>query len=208
MEKIENIIFDLGGVLLDIDYNLTRTGFESLGITDFDKMYSQADANHLFQKLETGKISEEDFYKEFNEWTRLHLSPSQIKTAWNAMLLTFRENSLQYLASLRPHYKIYLLSNTNFIHIDSFNEIYHQIKREKPFDAYFDKAFYSCGIGFRKPNANCYEWVLDDLKIDAEKTLFIDDSEQNIEGAKNAGVNTILLRPGEKIEDLQLEQYK
>lgn len=208
MEKIENIIFDLGGVLLDIDYNLTRAGFESLGITDFDTMYSQAGANHLFQKLETGKISEEDFYKEFNEWTGLHLSPSQIKTAWNAMLLTFRENSLQYLASLRPQYKTYLLSNTNFIHIDSFREIFNHKKRETPFEAYFDKAYYSCGIGLRKPNVNCYEWVLDDLNIDADKTLFIDDSEQNIEGAKNAGVHTILLSPGEKIEDLQLEQYK
>src|SRR6185437_3336578 len=132
MEKIENIIFDLGGVLLDIDYNLTRSSFEKLGIVDFDTMYSQADASHLFQKLETGKISEEDFYKELNEWTGLHLSPSQIKTAWNAMLLSFRENSLQYLASLRPNYKTYLLSNTNIIHIDSFKEIYNYKKREKP----------------------------------------------------------------------------
>ena len=207
MEKIENIIFDLGGVLLDIDYNLTRTAFESLGIADFDTMYSLTDASHLFQKLETGKISEEDFYKELNKWTGLHLSPSQIKTAWNAMLLSFRENSLQYLASLRPHYKIYLLSNTNFIHIDSFNETFNDKKREKPFNDYFDKAFYSCGIGLRKPNMNCYEWVLNDLKTDGAKTLFIDDSEQNIEGAKNAGLHTILLKPGEKIENLSLEQY-
>ena len=207
MEKIENIIFDLGGVLLDIDYNLTRTAFESLGIADFDTMYSLTDASHLFQKLETGKISEEDFYKELNKWTGLHLSPSQIKTAWNAMLLSFRENSLQYLASLRPHYKTYLLSNTNFIHIDSFNETFNDKKREEPFNDYFDKAFYSCGIGLRKPNMNCYEWVLNDLKTDGAKTLFIDDSEQNIEGAKNAGLHTILLKSGEKIENLSLEQY-
>lgn len=207
MQKIENIIFDLGGVLLDIDYNLTRAAFESLGIADFDTMYSLADADPLFQKLETGKISEENFYKEFNHRTGNNFSPSEIKNAWNAMLLSFRENSLQYLASLRPHYKTYLLSNTNFIHIDSLKEIFNHKKRENPFDDYFDKAFYSCGVGLRKPNINCYEWVLDDLKIDGAKTLFIDDSEQNIEGAKKAGLHTILLKPGEKIEDLSLEKY-
>lgn len=207
MKKIENIIFDLGGVLLDIDYNRTRTAFERLGIADFDVMYSMADADPLFEKLETGKISEENFYKEFNHRTGNNFSPSEIKNAWNAMLLSFRENSLQYLSSLRPRYKIYLLSNTNFIHIDSINQIFNHKKREKPFDAYFDKAFYSCGVGLRKPNINCYEWVLNDLKIDGGKTLFIDDSEQNIGGAKNAGLHTILLKPGEKIENLSLEQY-
>ena len=124
-----------------------------------------------------------------------------------AMLLSFRENSLQYLVSLRPGFKIYLLSNTNFIHVDSFKEIFNHTKREKPFDDYFDKVFYSCSIGLRKPNVNCYEWVLNDLNTDAEKTLFIDDSGQNIEGAKKTGLQTILLKQGEKIEDLSLEQY-
>lgn len=205
MQKIENIIFDLGGVLLDIDYNRTRTAFESLGITDFDAMYSQADADPLFQKLETGKISEENFYKEFNHRTGENFLPSEIKKAWNAMLLSFRENSLQYLESLRSEFKTYLLSNTNFIHINSFTEIFNHKKREKPFDDYFDKTFYSCGIGLRKPNIDIYEWVLNNLNADAGKTLFIDDSWQNIEGAKKAGLHTILLKPGEKIENLSLE---
>jgi len=204
MKKIENIIFDLGGVLLDIDHSFTRAAFENLGVTDFDAMYSQANADHLFQRLETGNISEEDFYKEFNQRTKLQLPVSEIKTAWNAMLLTFRENSLEYLDRLRNYYKIFLLSNTNYIHIDSFNKKYNLVKREKPFDEYFDKAFYSCGIGLRKPDVSCYQWVLKDLKIDPETTLFIDDSTHNIEGAKQAGLQTILLKPGEKIEDLSL----
>ncbi|HEY5368806.1 MAG TPA: HAD family phosphatase [Hanamia sp.] len=205
MQKIENIIFDLGGVLLDINYHLTRVAFEDLGITNFDSMYSQANADHLFQKLETGKISEEDFYTEFNQRTGLHLTASEIKTAWNAMLLEFRENSLEYLNSLRKHYHIFLLSNTNFIHIASFNKKYNLVKREKPFDENFDKAFYSCGIGLRKPDVTCYQWVLNDLKINPETTLFIDDSAHNIEGAKHTGVQTILLKPDEKIEDLKLQ---
>lgn len=204
MEKVENIIFDLGGVLLDIDHNLTRAAFERLGVTNFDEMYSQANADHLFQNLETGKISEEYFYKEFNNRTGINLPVSEIETAWNAMLLSFREKSLEYLNRLRNHYKIFLLSNTNLIHLKSFHKIYNQKKREKLFDAYFDQAFYSCHIGLRKPGLDCYEWVLNEVKINPGKTLFIDDSAQNIEGAKQAGLQTILLKQDEKIEDLKL----
>ena len=94
MQKTEAIIFDLGGVILDIDYNLTRTAFEKLGVRNFDEMYSQSSADMLFRNLETGKISEENFYNEMNKCTGLQLSPAEIKQAWNAMLLNFREESL------------------------------------------------------------------------------------------------------------------
>ncbi|MEO6838559.1 MAG: HAD family phosphatase [Ginsengibacter sp.] len=204
MEKIENIIFDLGGVLLDIDYNLTRNAFQQLGIIDFDEMYSQAGADQLFQKLETGKISEPDFYKELNSRTGLHLAPEEIRKAWNAILLDFRESSLQFLDTIRSKYKLFILSNTNHIHLISFNKIYLNKKREKSFEKYFDKAFYSCEIGLRKPDEICYEWVLKETGIDPGKTLFIDDSEQNIDAAKKVGLQTIHLKAGKYIEDLGL----
>lgn len=204
MKKIENIIFDLGGVLLDIDYNLTRTAFENLGIINFDEMYSQAGADQLFQNLETGKISEENFHKELNIRTGLTLSPNEINSAWNAMLLSFREESLQFLDEIKLKYPIFLLSNTNHIHMTAFNKIYHAKNRSKSFDEYFNKAFYSCSIGLRKPDIICYEWILNNLNIEPGKTLFIDDSAQNIEGAKRAGMQTLQLTAEKKIEDLML----
>ncbi|MDE3185799.1 MAG: HAD family phosphatase [Bacteroidota bacterium] len=204
MQKIENIIFDLGGVLLDIDYNLTRIAFEKLGVVQFDEMYSQANADQLFQKLETGDISEGNFYKEINRSTGLQLSEIEIREAWNAMLLSFREESLTFLDQVRDRYKIFLLSNTNHIHHKSFYEIYHQKERGKSFEQYFDKAFYSFEIGLRKPEAICYEWVLKDLKIVPEKTLFIDDSINNIEGAKLVGLQTVHLTAEKRIENLGL----
>ncbi len=204
MQKIENIIFDLGGVILDIDYNLTRTAFEKLGVTHFDNMYSQSGADKLFQKLETGHITEHDFYNELNRCTGLNLSHHEIKTAWNAMLLSFRETSLQFLDEISSKYQLYLLSNTNFIHMEAFNEIYHAKKRAKPFKAFFNKAFFSCEIGFRKPDQVCYQFVLNELKIEPGKTLFIDDSVQNVEAAANEGMQVIQLTPGKSIEDLGL----
>ena len=204
MQNIENVIFDLGGVLLDIDYNLTRAAFEKLGVTHFNEMYSQANAGQLFQKLETGIIAEEEFYKQLNNSTGMNLSSKEIKEAWNAMLLAFREDSLQFLNQLKNKYKIFLLSNTNKIHLESFYEIYHQKKRTKKFEKYFDKAFYSFEIGLRKPDEECYEWVLKDLNIDPQKTLFIDDSINNIEGAKKVGIQTLLLSPEKRIETIGL----
>ena len=204
MEKIENIIFDLGGVILDIDYNLTRIAFEKLGIVNFDEMYSQASADKLFKKLETGEMPEDKFYKELNICTGLHLSPEEINKAWNAMLLSFREKSLQFLDDLKNKYQLFLLSNTNYIHMAAFKKIYHAKNRAKTFEEYFNKAFYSCEIGLRKPDAVCYRWILNELNIEPGKTLFIDDSLQNVEAAKKAGMQTVHLTAEKSIENLGL----
>jgi putative hydrolase of the HAD superfamily len=204
MQKTEAIIFDLGGVILDIDYNLTRSAFEKLGVRNFHEMYSQSSADQLFRNLETGKISEENFCNEINKCTGLQLSPAEIVRAWCAMLLNFREESLAFLDELKSKYKLFLLSNTNHIHIPVFNKIYNSRKREKPFNGFFEKAYYSCEIGLRKPDAACYDWVLKEEKLVPAKTIFVDDSVQNIDAAKLAGMQTILLETGKTIEDLDL----
>ena len=204
MQKTEAIVFDLGGVILNIDYHLTRKAFEKLGVRNFDEMYSQSGADMLFRELETGKISEENFYNEMNKCTGLQLSSVEINGAWNAMLLNFREDSLQFLDLLKKKYKLFLLSNTNHIHIKEFNKIYTGKKREKPFIDFFDKAYFSCEIGLRKPDAACYEWVLKEERLIPEKTIFVDDSIQNVEAAKLAGMQAVLLQPGKYIEDLDL----
>ncbi len=204
MQKFDTIIFDLGGVILDIDYNLTRRAFEKLGVKNFDEMYSQSTADKLFQKLETGKISEENFYKEINKCTGLQLSPVEIEQAWDAMLLNFREKSLRFLDTIKPKYKLFLLSNTNSIHFPAFNKIYYSANREKPFEKFFDKVYYSFEIGLRKPDFESYDWVLKQNDLAADNTLFIDDSIQNVEAARLAGMKSIVLKTGEFIEDLDL----
>ncbi|MEO7120638.1 MAG: HAD family phosphatase [Ginsengibacter sp.] len=204
MQKTKAIIFDLGGVILNIDYNLTRKAFENAGIQNFHDMYSQASADELFSNLETGKISNGNFYKEFNKRAGSNLTPGEIKNAWNELLLTFRENSLKFLDSIRPKYNLYLLSNTNHIHLNAFNKIYYQAERSKTFEEHFDKAYYSCAMGLRKPNGNIYEFVLKENNLNPSETLFVDDSVQNVEAARLSGMQAILLEPGKFIEDLNL----
>ncbi len=204
MDAVKNIIFDLGGVLLDIDYNKTSDAFKKLGASDFDSFYSQQGANQLFEDLETGQITEMDFYNTMQEHCVSNTTHEQIQAAWNGILLDFRRESLQFLSQLNTNYNLFLLSNTNSIHQAEFNKIFTLQTGHSSFDDFFSKSYYSHLIHKRKPYPSTYTHVLADAGINAEETLFIDDSKVNIEGAVEAGLKTYWLTPGEKIELLSL----
>ena len=203
MAAIKNIIFDLGGVLLDIDYHKTANAFSNLGVQQFDALYSQANANHLFEALETGTIKEDAYYESLQGYCRPETSRQQMQSAWNAILLNFRKESLSKLAELKAKYNIYLLSNTNSIHLTAFNQILLEETGNPSLDGYFIKSYYSHIIQMRKPYLATYEWVLQDANIIAAETLFIDDSINNIKGAMEAGIQTHLLLPTETIQQLE-----
>ena len=204
MAATKNIIFDLGGVLLDIDYQKTIDAFEKLGLQHFEAMFSQFKADALFEKLETGHISETDFYAAVKQRSELPLSNIEIDDAWNALILNFRTGSLQLLEQLAANYKLYLLSNTNSIHLKYFKKLFTR-ETGKPFlDAYFIKAWYSNEVGLRKPGAEIFEYVLQEENLKAAETLFIDDTLMNIETAQGLGFKTHHLLPTERIELLEL----
>ena len=204
MQNIKAIIFDLGGVLLDIDYNRTAVAFQKLGVANFGEMYSQAAANPLFQQLETGKINQQDFCNAMMKHTPLAKNDQENITAWNAMLLHFRKESLEEVKRLRKKYKVFLLSNTNYIHLQAFNKIYEDTIGGHPFVSLFDKVYLSHEIGHRKPDPEAYEIVLKENNLLPEEAIFIDDSIQNIQGAEKAGLRTIYLKKGMRVEDLGL----
>jgi glucose-1-phosphatase len=204
MAKIKNVIFDLGGVLLDIDIAKTETAFEQLGIKDFKNNYSLHKADSLFDDLETGKITEAAFYNGIRNISQTQLTDAEIRNAWNALLLDFRTESLAFLQQIAAKYKLFLLSNTNSIHLTAFNQIFKSDTGKDSLDSYFTKAYYSNIIGLRKPNAAIYSFVLADAGITAGETLFVDDLIYNIEGAKALGIQTHHLQPHERIEDLKL----
>lgn len=204
MAAIRNIIFDLGGVLLNIDYDRTSNAFKKLGVTGFDDLYSQANANHLFEALETGEIPEAHFYETIGKYCLPGTTPVQLQQAWNEILMDFRSGSLEFLKKLSKKYNLYLLSNTNIIHLEAFNKILEEQTGEKSLNDYFIKSYYSHEIKKRKPYPETYTWVLNDANLKAEETLFIDDSVNNIKGAEEAGLQTHLLLPDERIEDLGL----
>lgn len=202
MAKTKSIIFDLGGVLLNINYHKTLEAFKELGYEDFEKMYSQYTADALFEDLETGKISADDFYSKILKGKESAITRPQVTFAWNNMLLNFRIKSLEFLKELAKQYDLYLLSNTNEIHLNAFEKLLKMETGMASLDHLFTKAYYSHRINLRKPNDTIFEFVLKDAGIKAEETLFIDDSWNNIEAAKALGFKTHLLLAEEKIEDL------
>lgn len=199
---LKNIIFDLGGVLTNLDYHLTINAFRRLGFGDFDKMYTQFTANTLFADFERGNIATDSFYAEIKRLSPATISNQQIDDAWNAMLLDYRKDTPAFLESLRPKYKLYLLSNTNDIHYRAFKNIFTDAIGIPSIDVFFDKAYYSHFIHRRKPDVETFEWVMGDAAILPSETLFLDDSYNNIEGAKSIGLQTHLLLPNERIQDV------
>lgn len=204
MAVIKNIIFDLGGVLLNIDFNKTKAAFEKLGVTDFDRFYTKETANPVFEALETGHISNEDFYAELQKHCSAGTGFNQIKDAWNEILLDFRRESIAVLPELAKRYDLYLLSNTNSIHHAQFSAVFQKEYGGLSFDSLFKKAYYSQAIKKRKPYTETYVFVVNDAGITAGETLFIDDALANIEGASQAGLQTKWLGAGERIENLGL----
>jgi putative hydrolase of the HAD superfamily len=199
---IRNIIFDLGGVFIDIHYHKTRDAFTALGVHDFDAYFQQTYSNPLFALLETGDITPNEFYETFRKETGLHVSNEQIATAWNAMLGDFRPASIEVLTPLKSQYNIYLLSNTNQIHYEAFINKYEQEFGGASFNNHFHTAYYSHLLQLRKPNVACYEKVIWLHGLQPNETLFIDDTLKNIEGAKLAGLQTLHLSNGALLEDV------
>ncbi len=205
--NLKNIIFDMGNVLFSIDYKKTEDAFEALGYNNFAEMYSQFTADALFEKLETGKITNADFYKTMIESHSSTINEKQIDTAWNGMLLHWRIESLNFLEPLSKKYKIFLLSNTNDIHLQAVLKLLKVQTGRESIDDLFTVAYYSHKIKYRKPNADIFEFVLKDANIKASETLFIDDLENNIQTAAALGFKTHLLLEGEKIEELNYESF-
>jgi putative hydrolase of the HAD superfamily len=194
MEGIKNIIFDLGGVILNIDYMLSHKAFSDLGFPDFDDMYSKLKQNHLFDDLETGRITADTFIATIQQQSKIPLHESDIVKAWNAMLLDFPLRRLQILQQLQLHFNTFLLSNTNEIHEKEFNSRLQQTCGYPTLAVFFDKIYLSHRIGLRKPHPEVFEKILNDNNLKAHETLFIDDSIQHIEGAKAVGLQTIHLK--------------
>lgn len=205
MNPVKNIIFDLGGVLLDLDYQKTIRAFIELGVVDFEARFNQFHADELFSRLETGKVSESEFYTQLQKAIPGPLSESQIETAWNAMMLGFRTESLATLKELSSHFKLFLLSNTNSIHLRCFRMLFTRDTGLTELDPFFSKSWYSHLIGFRKPGKEVYEFVLGNAGLKAEETLFIDDSVNNIKGAESVGIKTHLMDSNERIGGLNWE---
>lgn len=195
LEELDAIIFDFGGVLINIDYEATIDAFKEMGIDDFQQLYSQASQSNLFNDLETGTISADTFITEIQRYLPSHISRQKIIDAWNTMINDVPEEVIAFIKWVKEEKgkKIYLLSNTNIIHIDVALQAWKKVSNHSPRDI-FDNVYLSHEVGQRKPNASIFQFVCDKESLDPPRTLFIDDSIQHIEGASSIGLQTCHLK--------------
>jgi putative hydrolase of the HAD superfamily len=202
LKGIKNIIFDLGGVIINLDYRLSLNEFKALGLKNAEKIYTQFSQLPWFDNFDTGRISSEIFICEFSKLLNRGTSREQIIHAWNAMILDFPAERAKLLLKLKDHYRTFLLSNTNEIHIEHHFQNLQEKYGYDDMKSFFEKEYYSHKIGMRKPDREIFEFVLRENGLNASETLFIDDSLQHVEGAIVAGLKAYHLQAPETILDI------
>lgn len=195
---IKNIIFDFGGVILDIYYHKTEEAFQALGLSQEQLVYTQKNQSDWFSKIETGQISELRFLNRLLDFLPPKTQVSAVVEAWNALLGNYKSERLQFLLETKTKYRSFLLSNTNIVHERWFTR---KLSKEygTQLSDYFEKVYYSHELGMRKPNKEIFEFVLHENKLLPTETVFIDDSIQHIEAAKELGIHTLHLQQNQEV---------
>ncbi len=190
--SFDAIIFDLGGVIINLDYQLTIEAFKKLGIDNFEEMYTQAKQNNLFDDYETGKISSQHFINSLLPFLPSGTSANKVVHAWNAMILDFPKKRLELLDQLNSKYRVFLLSNTNDIHLQAVNRSLANTTDRK-LESYFEKVYLSHEVKLRKPHKEIFELVCTEQNLSPETTIFIDDTIGHVNGANSIGLKGIHL---------------
>jgi putative hydrolase of the HAD superfamily len=203
LTAIDGIIFDLGGVVVNIDYMKTQKAFEDLGLGCFGKVYSQAVQTGVFDQYEKGTVDTHTFRDKLRQLApNLTLSDSDIDNAWNAMLLDTPADRLAALSRLKSSFRTFLLSNTNELHIGYYHKQLEAAHGKESLGSYFEKVYYSYQIHLRKPDVEIFEYVLRENKLNAQRTLFIDDTIRHIESAESIGIQTLHIDSSYTLDNL------
>lgn len=185
-QKFEHVVLDFGGVLYQIDHLLTSQAFEHLGYPDFHKEFRHSSQSELFNRLECGQIDDVAFLEALQGQCAPSTQIEDVRKAWNAMLIGLRPEAQGWIQSLTAHFDLILLSNTNAIHAEHFErEIL--ASKGRSFADPFRQIIYSHRLGKRKPDPATYAHVAQELGLHPERTLLVDDTKENVQGAVEAG---------------------
>lgn len=195
LKNTKVVIFDFGNVIINIDVPKTYQAFAQLCGKSEEKVKSLFEENDLFKRYETGLFEDDEFRDAVRQILGFPLNDHEIDHAWNALLLDIPAERIQILHTLRESIPIYLLSNTNDIHIQAANQILYKTTGVRDVRDLFTKAYMSYELGLWKPDPAIYTHVLDDLKLKPNEVLFLDDNKANIESASQVGWQTVFIQP-------------
>lgn len=198
----KNLLFDLGGVIYDIEFPRMMAAFNTFERdVNAPHLFSKTAQHDLVSLYEVGKISTTEFIHALRDTFGLKATDEQIKDAWNALLIGVIEGRIAQLAHLKEKYNLALLSNTNFMHYE------YILPACEPVYEHFQRCFFSCYMGMRKPDAESFEFVLKEMGWKVEETLFIEDSPPNIEAARKIGLEVFVINNPTDFETF-FETYK
>ncbi|SEN35576.1 putative hydrolase of the HAD superfamily [bacterium A37T11] len=193
MPTIENIIFDYGNVIFDIDFYKTKKAFTQLGIPENSNIFIHGNQHGLFDALDKGEISPSGFRDGIRKLANnSELTDQQIDDAWNSLLVGIPKGNNELLLELKAKYRTFLLSNNNSIHYDWIIEYLNREYKVPDNSTYFEKDYYSHLLGMRKPQSEIFEFVIQKHQLNPKKTLFIDDLTDNLVAANKLGIQTAL----------------
>lgn len=199
--QIEALIFDLGGVIINLDISKTIHQLQALSTLSQEELTREYWQHEGFHQFEKGLISSAQFRDFLRDFLKTSSNDEVLDNAWNAMILDIPRQRLELLHQLKDRYQLFLLSNTNDIHLDRVHEVFLP-RQEESLNDYFIHAYYSNHLGMRKPDREIYEQVLADQQLVPEKTLFLDDNTHNIEGAKSLGIQTIQVNDPQQLNTI------
>jgi putative hydrolase of the HAD superfamily len=200
--KVKNLIFDLGGVIIDLSLTRTVDAFSALSGVLPDDIRNAYRTNPEFFAYERGEISDTEFRTAVQRILSFETTVYEFDQAWNAMLVDLPVSKLKLLQELKDQYTVTLLSNTNHIHIDFVNRVMLPKVSAKPvLSDYVHIPYYSHLLGKRKPEPEIFHQVLDENAFNPSETLFFDDNPENIQAAARLGIQTVLVkRPHEVLK--------
>lgn len=199
---IKNLLFDLGGVVVNIRRENCVKAFEALGLPDADSYFGEYAQTGIFMAVEDGSASKEEFHNELHRVLPAGVTDRQIDEAFQKFIIGIPEHRLKALEDLRRKYNIYLLSNTNPIMWEGVldREFRKLPGRTRP--DYFDGMVTSFEARAAKPDVAIFQYACRTLGIKPEETLFLDDSQANLDAAAALGFHTALVNPGTEFESV------
>jgi putative hydrolase of the HAD superfamily len=198
----ENIIFDLGGVIMHLDLDKTTEAFRRLGLHELSLTTDTVTVQKIYKDYEKGSISSAEFRKGIKASYASPISDEEFDEAWSAMLVEIPEDRIDFLANLGSRYRTFLLSNTNEIHLNHLNQYLNESFGIEDFSALFEADYYSHQLKMRKPDMEIFSTVCEQSDIEPSLTVFIDDVEANVRAACAAGMIGIHLVAPATIEEV------
>jgi putative hydrolase of the HAD superfamily len=199
---IKNIIFDFGGVIIPVDPMAFAGGMMNLGCKDIAALHERFIRDEVYSRFEKDEISPEEFRMMLRNGLTHPVSDELLDRAWNLIIGEVPPHRVAYLEGLRPKYRTFLLSNTNKIHYDYYQQQFSQRFGYQSLDGLFEKAYYSFQLGLYKPDPVIFEFVINDSGLVPEETLFIDDYLSNVEVARQCGLQAIHLGNGKDVTEV------